>query len=150
MIRASFDPALLGACGTKGSIVAYFATFEKKRIEEMAGFSAKYRKRLEALLERFVDPLDIVRESVYHVGFAGSFSLKAVAPALLGDSLSYEGLNVADGGAAQRAFTELIAETTSELRRNELKRDLLLYCEQDTRAMVETVKWLQSIDQEPS
>jgi len=142
--RPALIPALLEACGEEGSIVSYFATFEKKRIEEMAEFSDEFRAPLEALLPRFVDPLTVIRDSVYDIGFAGSFSLKAVAPALLGDALSYEGMTVADGGGAQRAFTELINAGTSEFRRDEIKRDLLQYCEQDTLAMVEAVKWLYS------
>lgn len=138
--RPNLIPALLAACGDDGSIVSYYAAFEKKRIEEMAEFSPAHRSQLLSLLPRFVDPLEIIRAHVYDPAFGGRFSLKAVAPALIGDSMSYKGMNVADGGAAQRAFTEMVS--TSPARREEIRRDLLQYCKQDTLAMVETVNWL--------
>ncbi len=140
--RPSLIPALLEACAGQGTIVAYFATFEKKCITDLAEFSKAHRDELLALNERFADPLDIMRAAVYHPGFAGSYSLKAVAPALLGKQFSYDEMEVGDGGAAQRAFTELINETTSEPRRQELTRAMLDYCRQDTLAMVEAVNWL--------
>jgi hypothetical protein len=140
--RPGLIPALLEACGEEGTIVSYFATFEKKRIEEMAGQFKEHREELEALLPRFKDPLEIFRECVYDAGFKGSFSLKAVAPAILGESFSYEGMEVGDGTAAQRAFAELTGADTTQSRRESLRRAMLEYCEKDTLAMVEAVNWL--------
>lgn len=140
--RPELIPALLKACGSEGSIVAYFAKFEKGCIEDLAEFDPENRDALMALTERLVDPLPLMREAVYDVKFGGSFSLKAVAPALLGDSFSYEGMPVGDGGAAQRAFVELIKPELDPARKASLRVHMLEYCAKDTLAMVETVKWL--------
>jgi hypothetical protein len=141
--RPSLIPALLEACGERGSIVSYFAKFEQGCIEAMAGFSPEHCEELMALTARLVDPLPIIREHVYDPGFAGSFSLKKVAPALCGQEFSYQDLSVADGTAAQRAFTELINPATDEMRKMELNESMLEYCRQDTLAMVKLVDWMR-------
>jgi hypothetical protein len=133
---------LISVCGSEGSIIAYYAKFEMDRIKEMASQFSDYADQLNELLERFVDPLPIIRESVYDNDFMGSFSLKYVAPAILGDQHSYKDMVVSDGTAAQRAFEELIAPDTSIDRKSELKRAMLEYCRKDTLVMVELVHWL--------
>lgn len=140
--RPKLIPLLLDACKGSGSIVAYYSTFEIQRIEELAEYSGQYKSELMRLLDRFVDPLPIFREFVYDNGFEGSFSLKTVAPTILGDGHSYEGMMVADGSAAQRAFEEIINPNTTTERRDELISASLEYCKKDTLVMVELVKWL--------
>lgn len=140
--RPDLIPALLDACGTTGSIVAYYGAFEAGRIKEMAAFSKEHADALLSLVDRIVDPLPIFRAAVYDNAFAGSFSLKYVAPAILGDAQSYAGMDVANGGDAQRAFAEMIAENTPAKRKKELEKGLLEYCEKDTMVMVELVDWL--------
>lgn len=136
---------LLDACKGDGSIVAYYSTFETQRITEMAEYSKEHKKELEALLDRFVDPLPIFREFVYDNDFEGSFSLKTVAPTILGEAQSYEGMLVADGSAAQRAFEELINPKTDSDRREQLIAASLEYCKKDTLVMVDLVKWLMAL-----
>lgn len=143
--RPTLTPALLEACGTHGSIVAYFGKFESERISELALFLPEYADALTQLQERIVDPLPIIREAVYDNAFAGSFSLKRVAPALLGDHQRYDGMVVADGGAAQRAYEALISPVTPEKQKQALKEAMLAYCEKDTWVMVELVKWLFAV-----
>jgi hypothetical protein len=143
--RPALIPALLEACGQEGSIVAYYGKFESDRIGEMAEFAPAAADRLTALRERIVDPLPILREYVYDNAFGGSFSLKAVAPAILGEEQSYDGMLVGNGTAAQRAFEEIISPTTAPERRRRLIDASLEYCRKDTLVMVELVKWLYSL-----
>jgi hypothetical protein len=140
--RPSLIPALLQACGEQGSIVAYYGKFEAARIQELADYSPEHRDALLKLIDRIVDPLPIIREAVYDNAFAGSFSLKSVAPALLGDAQSYDGMMVANGGDAQRAFEELISENISAHKKASLKQAMIEYCKKDTFVMVELAKWL--------
>lgn len=140
--RPQLIPALLDACGESGTIVSYFADFEISRIEEMADCFPEFRERLLALVPRVKDPLEVFRAAVYHPAFGGSYSLKAVAPALLGENSSYAGMEVADGTAAQRAFAELTAESTPMVRKEALRKAMIEYCRKDTLNMVEAVTWL--------
>lgn len=140
--RPLLIPKLLEACGTNGTIVAYYSQFESSRISEMAEFSIEHRVQLESLIDRIVDPLPVIRDFVYDDLFHGSFSLKKVAPAILGEAASYNEMLVDNGTAAQRAFEEIINNTTPRVRREELIQALLGYCKKDTLVMVELVKWL--------
>jgi hypothetical protein len=137
-------PKLLEACGTEGSILAYFGQFESERIKELADFAPDYKDALLKLVDRIVDPLPIIRDHVYDNAFAGSFSLKNVGPALLGESSSYEGMLVGNGTAAQRAFEEMISDSVTIERRQELARASLEYCKKDTLVMLELVRWMMS------
>ena len=86
-----------------------------------------------------------MRAHYYHPAMKGSWSLKAVLPCIAPD-LDYSNLEeVADGGAAQRAFIELIAKKTTQDRRKELEERMLKYCERDTLAMVRLVEHLAII-----
>lgn len=140
--RPTLIPALLAACGKQGSIVAYFGRFESERIQALADYSPKDQDALMRLVARIVDPLPIIRDAVYDNAFTGSFSLKKVAPALLGASHSYNNMPIANGNDAQRAFEELISLNTSANRKIILTKTMLEYCRKDTIVMVELVKWL--------
>lgn len=143
--RPSLIPALLEACGEHGTLVAYYSKFESARIQALAEYSAEHHDALMKLIDRLVDPLDVIRDAVYDRAFSGSFSLKKVAPALLGQAHSYEGMQVANGNDAQRAFEDLISTSISPERKSMLRDAMLEYCKKDTYVMVELVKWLYEI-----
>lgn len=132
----AFAEALLAVCGERGPIFVYNAGFETARIRELAGRFPRVAKALLGLNERVADLLPVAREHYYHASQEGSWSIKAVLPALCPD-LSYSALEgVQDGGMAMNAFLEAVAPQTSAVRKNEIERQLLDYCELDTFAMV--------------
>lgn len=142
--RPTLIPALLDACGTEGAIIAYYGKFEADRIRELAEFSPEHKAALLALIERIVDPLPVFRAHVYDPAFLGSFSLKYVAPAILGEEQSYKGMMVANGGDAQRAFEALLNMADGE-KKQALEQALKSYCQKDTLVMVDLVKWMQTL-----
>lgn len=142
--RPTLIPALLSACRDAKAIVSYYGKFEADRIKELAEFSPAHADELQSLIHRIVDPLPIIKENVYDNEFLGSFSLKVVAPALLGKKHSYDDLMVANGGDAQRAYESLISNSVSQEQKEKIKRAMLAYCEQDTFVMVELVNWLKA------
>ena len=93
-------------------------------------------KALLALNERVVDLLPIAREHFYHPDQHGSWSIKAVLPAICPD-LKYADLDgVQDGGAAMDAYLEALSPQTTAARKTEIEQQLLAYCALDTRALV--------------
>lgn len=140
--RPALIPALLKACGEEGSIVSYYGKFESERIKSLADYSPVHRSDLLKLLERIVDPLPVIKENVYDNAFQGSFSLKKVAPALLGHAYSYEDMLIANGSETQRAYEELVSLETPAEKKAGLKKAMLEYCKKDTLVMVELVRWL--------
>lgn len=132
----AFALALINACDGTSPIFVYNAAFEKTRISELAARFPRMEKQLLALNERIVDLLPIAREYFYHPAQQGSWSIKAVLPALCPD-LNYDDLEgVQHGGMAMDAFKEAIASQTTASRKAEIKQQLLNYCELDTYAMV--------------
>jgi hypothetical protein len=101
----------------------------------MAEAFPEFAARIHAVIARIFDVLLLAREHYYHPDMLGSWSIKAVLPTIAAE-LSYEGLAVAHGGAAQEAFAEMMSQETSADRRAELQQGLFEYCERDTLAMV--------------
>lgn len=135
--------ALISACGASGPIFVYNASFERTRIQELAGRFKALSGPLLALNARMVDLRPIVEQHYYHPDQQGSWSIKQVLPALCPD-LSYAGLKgVQDGGMAMSAYREAIASETTSLRRDEIEQQLLEYCGLDTWAMVRMWEALQ-------
>lgn len=132
----AFAEALISACGERGPIFVYNAGFETARIRELSERFPRLAKPLLALNERVVDLLPIARDHYYHPSQQGSWSIKAVLPALCPE-LRYGDLDgVQDGGMAMDAFLEALAPQTNKARREEIERQLLAYCALDTYAMV--------------
>ena len=129
--------------GETGSIVAYSQGYEKGKILDIVRVlkDEEKQKKMLSFVERLVDPLPVFRDSVYHPQFKGSFSIKKVGPALLGESSSYKSLKVQDGTQAVVTFKKMIAESNPEIKKS-LYNDLVAYCDQDTYVMGLLVNWL--------
>jgi predicted RecB family nuclease len=127
---------LIRLCGNKGPVFAYNAGFESRVIRELADRFPEIAGQLSAIATRLVDLLPIARRHYYHPSQHGSWSIKAVLPALCPD-LSYDALDgVQDGNMAQTAYQEAIAPGTTSERKEQLNDQLHEYCKLDTLAMV--------------
>lgn len=144
--RPGLVKALAPSLGTSGPIVAYNMKFEGKCLEGLATCFPEYAETFRAAVARLVDPLPLLRSAVYDPKFGSSFSIKSVAPALLG-SRSYDQLSVKDGLEAQRAYKISIDSRTAPDRKERIRRDLLEYCRKDTEEMVRLVDWLESVSE---
>ncbi|MBK8202610.1 MAG: DUF2779 domain-containing protein [Bdellovibrionales bacterium] len=125
-----------------GIVVAFNASFEEGVLRNLAEQFPKLAAHLNAIADRLVDPHPIIKANVYHKNFRGSFSMKDVAPALLGERWDYSKLEVSDGKAAQVAYDMMLRGKLTSKERETIKSQLIEYCAQDTLAMVELVKWL--------
>ena len=142
--RRGFAESLLKACGKRGPILVYHRGFESMCLSALAQQFPDLSDALVAIRERLVDLLPLMRQHYYHPDMRGSWSLKAVLPAIV-PALDYADLgDVADGHAAQGAYLEAIAAVTDGKRRAALKDALLRYCERDTLGLVEIVRALGS------
>jgi hypothetical protein len=134
-----------------GPIFVYYQTYEAGRLRELADRHPQYRAQVDQYLARLVDLHPIVRANYYHPAMRGSFSIKAVLPTIAPD-LDYENLDeVTDGTAAQVAYlyAALDPHTTPE-RKAQLRDRLLIYCKQDTWAIVEVAYFLQRQPRPPA
>jgi hypothetical protein len=128
--------SLVNLCAENGPIFAYNAGFEKMVIRELADRFPTYAAALETIIERVVDLHPIAKNRYYHPSQHGSWSLKAVLPALCPE-LSYGSLDgVQDGSMAVSAYQEAIAPETTNERKAQIQSQLREYCKLDTFAMV--------------
>jgi hypothetical protein len=129
-----------------GPIFVYHQTYEASRLREIAERHPQYGTAVNHYLARLVDLLPIVRANYYHPTMRGSFSIKAVLPTIAPD-LDYDNLDEVTGGTAAQVaylYAALDTQTTPE-RKAELRDRLLIYCKQDTWAMVEIAYFLQRL-----
>ncbi len=141
--RIAFVSSLCEALGDSGSIVVYNEQFESQRLWELAGWFPEYTEQIRGIQGRLWDLLPVVRNHVYHPAFGGSFSLKAVLPALVQD-MTYEGMEVPNGQAAGLAWEAIIRGGCSDAERQAKRQALLDYCGQDTLALVRLLDALRS------
>jgi len=116
--------------------VLVYSGYESRVLRDLAALLPDLADPLEAARGRLVDLLRVVRAHVYHPGFAGSFSIKAVAPALV-PGFSWAGPEaVSAGGAAAAAFERLATGRVPAGEREALREELRGYCRRDTEALL--------------
>ena len=144
--RGSMARALVEALENVDVVVAYNAPFEKKCLEDIAAGAPEEAPRLAAIASSLHDLLPVVRDHVYHPDFLGSFSLKAVLPALIPD-LSHESLEISEGQTASALLFRLLflGEPSRAAQRETLRRNLLDYCAMDTLALLRLKERLEQL-----
>jgi predicted RecB family nuclease len=141
--RDAFITSLLNVLEEhKNAPVIVYSSFEATRLGDLSQWFPKYAKRIEKVKDRLWDLLPVIRSNVYHPKFYGSFSIKYVLPALVPE-MSYDGMEVADGGEAGLAYKKLTREKLEQKERESLRKALLEYCKQDTMAMVKLLEHLK-------
>lgn len=141
--RQALIKSMLECISTHGSVVVYYARFEREILEHLANSFPQHAPTLQSIVNRLWDQWEIFKYHYSHPDFGGSNSLKNVLPVLV-PSLSYESLNVQNGTTAQATWDQLL-KAKNESERSKLITDLKAYCEQDTLAMVEIHKVLSCI-----
>ena len=134
---------LLDATRDAERIVMY-SSFERTRIRELAGWLPHLAGDLLALEAKLVDLLPVIQKHVYHPRFGGSFSIKKVLNPMVPD-LTYNDLAIVDGLVASVEIARLLFVAHKVKDRDQLRRDLLAYCERDTWAMVRLLEKLREI-----
>jgi hypothetical protein len=139
--RRAMAEQLIGDCGSVGAVYVYNASVEAGIIEKLEELFPDLFYPLESIRQRIVDLLPIVKRCYYHPDQQGSWSLKAVIEPMTGMSYSeLEGVQV--GTEAGAAYIECLDSTTSHERKEQLRRQMLEYCQLDTLATVRIWQFL--------
>ncbi len=133
--RRELAERLLAEIPADACVLTYNQAFEKGVLRNLAELFPDLADALNARVENVRDLMvPFRRRDVYRWQMRGSYSIKEVLPALVPD-LSYDGMAVADGMAAMRAYHEMCA-LDNPVALAELRRGMLAYCCLDTLAMV--------------
>ncbi len=142
--RIKFIENLLLDTKGEGDILTYNKSFEVLRLKEIAEAFPKYKKEIEKRIYRIKDLMLPFQKKYYYTNdMQGSYSIKYVLPALIPE-LSYENLQINEGGLASVAFESLYYESNF-IRIDEIRQNLLEYCKMDTYAMVKLLEKLESL-----
>jgi len=133
--------SLIRALGMDGPVLMYTA-YERRMIHGLMERFPDLEHPLAAIRDRLVDLAPLTRQYYYHPEMRGSWSLKAVLPAIAADMQYSELLGIQEGTAASEGYLEAIDPDTTADRKAELKEQLLRYCKFDTEAMVRLVQFL--------
>jgi hypothetical protein len=140
-----FIKSLLNATKAKGTILVYNKAFEITRLKEIARDFPEFSGEIEERISRIVDlMIPFQKRYYYKPEMKGSYSIKYVLPALV-PGLSYENLEIQEGGSASIAFESLYYETDL-FKIEQTRKNLLEYCKMDTLlAMVEVLNKLLNV-----
>ncbi|RYY82268.1 MAG: DUF2779 domain-containing protein, partial [Chitinophagaceae bacterium] len=139
-----FIEALLRDLEPEGSVIVYGRSTEHQILAQLGNDFPVLQPATRAVQERIVDlAVPFLEKHVLIPSLKGRSSLKAVLPALV-PGQSYEGLAIADGSDANRAFSWL-RHDTDPVRIAQVRRDLLAYCALDTMAMVFILERLREL-----
>ncbi len=127
--------------------IVMYSHFERTRIKELAVWLPHLAADLTALQEKLIDLLPVIQHHVYHPRFSGSFSIKQVLNPMVPD-LTYNDLAIVDGMVASVEIARLLFVAHKVKDRDQLRRDLLAYCERDTWAMVRLLDSLRQVANE--
>jgi hypothetical protein len=136
----AFAESLIRALEKDGPIIVY-GTFESTVIKGLIGFCPDIERALNDINDRLVNLLPWLQNHYYHHAMKGSWSIKAVLPTIA-PHLDYSQLeDVQNGTLAQLAYLEITDQQADPVIRDQKIRNLLKYCELDTQAMVEVVRF---------
>jgi hypothetical protein len=142
--RPTFLAELKQNIGPNGSILVYYASFEKSRMKELAKAFPEYQEWVESINGRIVDLNVPFRDfNYYHPQQLGSSSLKHVLPVMT--NLSYGEMDIGEGNTASLKFMESTFGDVSEEEHQKIRNDLRLYCGQDTGGMIDILKKLHEL-----
>ena len=123
----------------KGTFIVRNKWFENSRNEEIWNMYPEYKGFFEKVNLQTFDLMDIFRDMLYFdPDFGGSCSIKKVLPVL--SDITYEWMIISNGWDASNYLQKLIK---NQLPIEISVKNLLEYCKQDTRAMVEIYNFLK-------
>ncbi|MEI6425887.1 MAG: DUF2779 domain-containing protein [Candidatus Absconditabacteria bacterium] len=121
--------------GGNGTYIVWNKAFECGRNKESGMLYHEHEKAFETINKNTFDLMTIFSDQLYFDRrFLGSASIKKVLPVLT--DISYDDLDVGNGGVAMNLLYEIQQGNIKGSDLDQSIKNLLTYCEQDTRAMV--------------
>jgi hypothetical protein len=143
-IERKFVEKLLDAVGSEGTVFAHNASTETgvlKRLKDK--HSCKdLAEKIDNLIVRVVDTLEIVKNNFYAPIMGGDYELKKIIKAIPSDISYEEEDNIAGGTEAQLAWFIYTDPKTSEAEKEKQVQLLKDYCAKDTLSIYYLINYL--------
>jgi hypothetical protein len=133
--QSEFIDRLLAVVPSDACIFTWNQGFEISRLREIATVFPDKKDSINHIIKNIRDLMKPFQNmAIYNWQFNGSYSIKAVLPALVPE-LSYDELEINNGGMASSAWVCMVqAKDAGE--KETIRKQLLQYCHLDTLAMV--------------
>lgn len=142
--RTMLVKQLIHDCNTNGDILVYNIGFERGKLYDLIEDFPQFSFELKQIIDRLKDLMIPFQKRWYYTPqMKGKYSIKYVLPALVPD-LSYDTLDIRDGGTASNTFLAMVNGTFEE-DFIKTREQLLKYCSLDTYAMVKILQKLYEI-----
>lgn len=139
--REEFTNNLKEAIKTANTIITYNESFEIYRLKELAKTQKEHEEWINDAIKKIIDLMEPFNNfSYHHKDQRGSCSLKNITP--LFSEQTHKDLNIKEGSDASRQYLKNYGNITQELKEN-----LLRYCELDSKAMMLILNKLKKITQ---
>ena len=145
--RQSIAESLVRDIPKNVPVLAYYMSFEKGRIKELAETFPDLKDHLMSIHDNIKDLIvPFKNRSYYAKGMHGSASIKYVLPAMFpnDESLNYKNLELVHNGDEAMNIYARLGEYPKE-EQEYIRERLLKYCELDTYAMVKIYEKLKQI-----
>ncbi len=142
--QREFIERLLAVVPRDACIFTWNQGFEISRIREIATALPDKRDRINQIIKNIRDLMKPFQNmAIYNWQFNGSYSIKAVLPALVPE-LSYDELEINNGGMASSAWVCMV-QTNNAGEKETIRKQLLQYCHLDTLAMVRILEKMKEM-----
>lgn len=142
--RKELSERLIHEIPDNACVIAYNMPFERRILEELGSWLPEYRGRINTITDNMRDLMVPFRnKDCYLWQMNGAYSIKTVLPALVPE-LSYDGMEISDGGMAMNAYS-MMCETQDSEELEKIRKALLEYCRLDTLGMVKILDKLREI-----
>ena len=143
-IERKFVESLLDAVGSEGTVFAHNASTETSVLKRLKDKDSckDLSEKIDNLIVRVVDTLEIVKNNFYAPVMGGDYELKKIIKAIPSDISYEEEDNIAGGTEAQLAwFIYTDPKTSNDDKEKQIKL-LKAYCAKDTLAIYYLIKHL--------
>lgn len=137
--REALAKQLIKDVGTSGAILTFNARFERDVIRTLAKTFPELKGELLAITDRLVDLHPLFKNYYYHPLQNGSWSLKALLPAILGENPYQELDGTSNGTDAASIYHKVRA---GEVNQKKAEKELSNYCTLDTYALYQMLMFI--------
>ncbi len=129
----------------QGTVIVWFKTFERSINEKIGKRLPHHKELMERVNNQLYDLRDIFTKQYFvHPDFKGKTSIKKVLPVLTPEH-QYKDLVIHEGGQASEEWWKMVSASIPNKEREEIAKNLKIYCKLDTYAMYAIYNYLQKI-----
>lgn len=141
--RFDFLQTILEKTKSFNTILMYDKSLEESVLNQLAELHPSFKNEINDLKHKIIDIAEpIQKANYYHPNMQGNFTLKSIAP-ILNEAFDFNALPIQSGITAMYIYESLLHQT-NDFEIQQIKEQLIEYCEMDALVTLEFYKYLNS------